>query len=123
MIEKFLTTEQVANILQVHPFTILKFLKAGKLRGVKLGRVYRIKESDVQEFLESRMTCGVKQNEMPQPPRAQPELHHATQGAAVRDSHFSDDESSAEDEILNDQKLYTLRKDDNDGDGLPHYII
>ena len=56
MIEKFLTTEQVANILQVHPFTILKFHKEGKLKGVKLGRVYRIKESDVREFLEERMT-------------------------------------------------------------------
>ena len=60
--EKFFTTEQVANILQVHPFTILKFIKSGKLKGIKLGRVYRIKESDVQEFLESRMT-GTKTNE------------------------------------------------------------
>lgn len=56
MIENYLTTEQVATILQVHPFTILKFIKQGKLKGVKLGRVYRLKESDVQEFLESRMT-------------------------------------------------------------------
>ena len=54
--EKYFTTEQVANILQVHPFTILKFIKSGKLKGIKLGRVYRIKESDVQEFLEERMT-------------------------------------------------------------------
>ena len=54
MIEKFFTTEQVASILQVHPFTILRFIKEGKLRGVKLGRVYRIKESDVHEFLERR---------------------------------------------------------------------
>lgn len=54
--EKFYTTEQVANILQVHPFTILKFIKQGKLKGIKLGRVYRIKESDVNNFLEERMT-------------------------------------------------------------------
>ncbi|MBI5754354.1 helix-turn-helix domain-containing protein [Candidatus Peregrinibacteria bacterium] len=60
MIENFLTTEQVAKILQVHPFTILKFIKQGKLRGVKLGRVYRMKESDVHEFLEGRMTAGSK---------------------------------------------------------------
>ena len=60
--EKFFTTEQVANILQVHPFTILKFIKSGKLKGIKLGRVYRIKESDVQEFLEERMT-GTKTKE------------------------------------------------------------
>ena len=58
MIENFFTTEQVANILQVHPFTILKFIKQGKLNGVKLGRVYRIKESDVKNFLEGRMTSG-----------------------------------------------------------------
>lgn len=51
MIERFFTTEQVANILQVHPFTILKFIKEGKLKGIKIGRVYRIKESDVKKFL------------------------------------------------------------------------
>lgn len=60
MIERFLTTEQVAGILQVHPFTILKFIKQGKLPGVKLGRVYRIKESDVMQFLEERTTGGRK---------------------------------------------------------------
>ena len=56
MIEKFFTTEQVANILQVHPFTILKFIKAGKLKGIKLGRVYRIMETDVKNFLENSST-------------------------------------------------------------------
>lgn len=60
MIEKFFTTEQVANILQVHPFTILKFIKQGRLPGIKLGRVYRIKESDVKEFLD-QATSKVKQ--------------------------------------------------------------
>lgn len=54
--ENFFTTEQVANILQVHPFTILKFIKQGKLKGIKLGRVYRIKESEVQAFLDGRST-------------------------------------------------------------------
>jgi excisionase family DNA binding protein len=56
VIERFLTTEQVANILQVHPFTILKFIREGKLKGIKLGRVYRIKESDVHEFLDHAST-------------------------------------------------------------------
>ncbi|PIR55582.1 hypothetical protein COU74_00390 [Candidatus Peregrinibacteria bacterium CG10_big_fil_rev_8_21_14_0_10_36_19] len=60
MQEKFFTTEQVATILQVHPFTILKFIKAGKLKGLKLGRVYRIKESDVNQFIEDRMTQPAK---------------------------------------------------------------
>jgi excisionase family DNA binding protein len=63
MIEKFLTTEQVANILQVHPFTILKYIKEGKLKGIKLGRVYRIQESDMVEFLEER-SAGKKKVEI-----------------------------------------------------------
>jgi excisionase family DNA binding protein len=65
MKEKFFTTEQVANILQVHPFTILKFIKQGKLKGIKLGRIYRIKESDINKFLEDRMTPGAKGSEKP----------------------------------------------------------
>jgi excisionase family DNA binding protein len=53
MLDKYLTTEQVAEILQVHPFTILKFIKSGKIKGIKLGRLYRINENDVKEFLET----------------------------------------------------------------------
>jgi excisionase family DNA binding protein len=67
MDEKFFTTEQVANILQVHPFTILKFIKQGRLKGIKLGRVYRIKESDMKDFLEESAASGAskapKENE------------------------------------------------------------
>jgi excisionase family DNA binding protein len=64
MIEKYLTTEQVANILQVHPLTILKFIKQGKLKGVKIGRVYRIQEADVKQFLEERKMMHVKKEQV-----------------------------------------------------------
>jgi excisionase family DNA binding protein len=53
MEETILTVEQVAQILQVHPFTVLKFIKQGKLKASKLGRVYRIRRSDVDSFLDS----------------------------------------------------------------------
>jgi excisionase family DNA binding protein len=52
MEEKILTPEQVAKILQIHQFTVLKFIKQGRLKASRLGRVYRIKESDVELFLE-----------------------------------------------------------------------
>lgn len=52
MQEKILTPEQVSQILQVHPFTVLKFIKQGKLKASKLGRVYRIRETDVEYFLD-----------------------------------------------------------------------
>lgn len=47
-----MTPDQVAQILQVHPFTVLKFIKQGKLKASKLGRVYRIREGDLENFLE-----------------------------------------------------------------------
>jgi len=56
MVETIYTTEQVAEILQIHPLTILRYIKSGKLKGVKLGRIYRIRESALQTFLEEKST-------------------------------------------------------------------
>jgi len=61
--DKLLTSEQVSKILQVHPFTVLKYLKAGKLKGIKLGRVWRIRESDVERFLEERSMASTEPKE------------------------------------------------------------
>ena len=58
MTEKLLTSEQVSQILQIHPFTVLKYIKEGKLKGIKLGRVWRIRESDVEIFLEERFMAS-----------------------------------------------------------------
>lgn len=54
MEEKILTPEQVSERLQVHPFTVLKFIRQGKLRASKLGRVYRIRENDLTLFLNEQ---------------------------------------------------------------------
>ena len=51
MVDQIYTTEQVAHILQIHHLTVLKYIKQGKLHGIKLGRIYRIRESDLQNFL------------------------------------------------------------------------
>jgi len=53
MSDKFYTPEQIAKELQVHHLTILKFIKIGRLKGIRLGRVYRIRESDFENFLKS----------------------------------------------------------------------
>lgn len=55
MQNRLLTPEQVAEMLQLHPFTVLNYIKQGKLRSARLGRVYRIRESDIDKFLESQM--------------------------------------------------------------------
>lgn len=51
-----MTAEQVAKTLQVHHFTVLKLIKQGKLKAVKLGRVYRIKPSAVDAFIDKYST-------------------------------------------------------------------
>ena len=74
MDEKILTPDQVAQILQVHPFTVLKFIKQGKLRASRLGRVYRIRESDVTKFLDEQEAAAAgktrKQTAPPKPKEA-----------------------------------------------------
>jgi excisionase family DNA binding protein len=47
--ELLLTVEQVAEHLQLTPWTIREHLKAGKLRGVKRGRQWRVPESALLE--------------------------------------------------------------------------
>lgn len=52
VVDRLYTTEQVAKLLQIHPLTVLKYINAGKLRAVKLGRVYRVTETSLQNFLD-----------------------------------------------------------------------
>ena len=48
---KFLLVEEVAEKLRLHPNTIRIYIKGGKLPAAKFGKVYRIKEEDVEEFI------------------------------------------------------------------------
>jgi excisionase family DNA binding protein len=61
MQDRLFTPEQVAETLQLHPFTVLNYIKQGKLRSAKLGRVYRIRESDLNKFLEESMVIASSQ--------------------------------------------------------------
>jgi excisionase family DNA binding protein len=54
--DKFLTVEEIATKLQVHWQTVLKYIKSGKLRAVKLGRGYRIDPTDLNTFIEQLKT-------------------------------------------------------------------
>lgn len=51
-----LTVEDVAKILHLHPFTVLKLIRAGKIKASKIGRVYRIRESAIEDFLNKHLT-------------------------------------------------------------------
>jgi excisionase family DNA binding protein len=61
--ERLLTPEQVADRLQLSVYTILEYLRhghprGGKLRGVKLGKQWRVREADLQAFIEAHLANG-----------------------------------------------------------------
>jgi excisionase family DNA binding protein len=49
--EKLLTVDQVAERLQLRPNTIRIYLRDGRLPALKAGRVWRVRESDLLEFI------------------------------------------------------------------------
>ncbi len=51
-----LTAEQVAERLQVREETVYDWLRAGRLRGVKLGRIWRVREADLEAFIRAHLT-------------------------------------------------------------------
>jgi excisionase family DNA binding protein len=53
-IEKYLSPEEIAEKLGIVPATVREWLRKGELKGLKLGRLWRVKESDLQAFLESK---------------------------------------------------------------------
>lgn len=50
MSEEVLTVEQFAERLKLHPKTVLRFIREGRLRAVKVGRSWRILRSDLEAF-------------------------------------------------------------------------
>jgi excisionase family DNA binding protein len=50
-VDRLLTPEEAAEILAVSPKSIRKWLRQGKLKGVKAGRLWRIRERDLEAFL------------------------------------------------------------------------
>ena len=52
-VEKLLTVKDAAKVLLVKPTTVREWLKAGKLKGVKVGnRLWRVRESELEAFLQ-----------------------------------------------------------------------
>jgi excisionase family DNA binding protein len=53
--ERLLSPNNVAERLNISPLTVRRWLKAGKLKGVRLGRLWRVLERDLEAFLQK---CG-----------------------------------------------------------------
>jgi len=56
--EKLLTVPEVAGILRVSVRTVYNLLEAGALRGVRVGRAWRVPESALEEFISQGGRVG-----------------------------------------------------------------
>lgn len=52
--EKLLTLKETAKILRVSERSVMRYLKAGRLKASKLGQ-WRIKEGDIERFLKDNL--------------------------------------------------------------------
>jgi excisionase family DNA binding protein len=52
MEEPLMTPEQVAGRLQVADQTVYNLLRAGHLRGIRIGRLWRVRPADLDTFLK-----------------------------------------------------------------------
>ena len=50
-VEQLFTVEDAAKVLLVKPTTIRTWLKASKLKGMKMGRLWRVRENELEAFL------------------------------------------------------------------------
>jgi excisionase family DNA binding protein len=57
--DKLLTIDELAEILRVSTRTVIRYIDSGKLKASKIG-VWRIKQSDVDRFLEKTSNLNSK---------------------------------------------------------------
>ena len=52
--DRFYSVEETAELLQIKPDTVRRYIRSGKLRAVKLVKVWRISETDLKTFLDTQ---------------------------------------------------------------------
>ena len=49
-----MTVSEVAELMRVSSMTVYRLIKAGEIRAARVGKSYRIRESDVDQYLADR---------------------------------------------------------------------
>ena len=54
----FLTTEEVLGCLKVNPRTIYRLIKTGELPAIRIGRQWRFRRSNLDEWIDRQQTAA-----------------------------------------------------------------
>ena len=52
--DRLLTVGEVASVMRVSTMTVYRLIKSGSLAAIRVGKNYRIRESDVNRYLSDR---------------------------------------------------------------------
>jgi excisionase family DNA binding protein len=52
--EEILTTQEVADLLKLHPKTVNKLAKSGRVPAYRIGRQWRFRKSEVIKLLQKK---------------------------------------------------------------------
>jgi excisionase family DNA binding protein len=66
-VEKFYTTDEVAEKLNIEKEVIRDLIRKSELYAIKIGKSYRITDSDLQEFLIDRYTRNKRSEKAAEP--------------------------------------------------------
>jgi excisionase family DNA binding protein len=56
--DRLLTVAEVAGTMRVSNMTIYRMIKSGELPAIRVGKNYRIRESDLDRYLDERQVEG-----------------------------------------------------------------
>jgi excisionase family DNA binding protein len=55
--ERLLDSAEAAAILGIHPKTLQRMARSGQIRGIRVGRLWRFRRSDIDEWIERGLAC------------------------------------------------------------------
>lgn len=57
-IARLLTVAEVAVVMRVSRMTVYRLIRRGQLKAIRVGRNYRVRENDLNEYLEAQSVTG-----------------------------------------------------------------
>jgi excisionase family DNA binding protein len=58
MVEKYYSVDQIAEMIDMHPKTIQKYIREGRLKAQKIGKAWRVTGHDLSIFVEGTGETG-----------------------------------------------------------------
>ena len=57
-ITRLLTVAEVASVMRVSRMTVYRLIRRGQLKAIRVGRNYRVRETDLNSYLEAQAVSG-----------------------------------------------------------------